>query len=127
MWRSPPPACERHAQSRMLLRQLVEIFYERHHGAIESLYFRVRRFDDVIFVRRMCARTVTETEMSGGKFRGIAGKDVTWIRTGIARPEQWIDSEFLVSRNLRLYERRISRCARRIVTARHVHFNVAKA
>src|SRR5438093_13472843 len=98
---------EHEPQFEILLRQLVEIFDKRHYRAIESLYLRVRRFDDVIFVRRMCARAVTETEMSGGKFQGIAGKDVTWIRAGVARPQQRIDPGFLVSRDLRLYERGI--------------------
>src|SRR5438105_14965365 len=97
-------AREHGAQSEILLRQLVEIFDKRHYRAIESLYFRVRRFDDVIFVRRMCARAVTETEMSGGMFQGIAGKDVTWILAGIARAPQRIDSGLLVTVELRLYE-----------------------
>src|SRR5439155_11537575 len=90
------------------------------------LYFWVRGFYDVIFVRRMCAAAVPETEMSGCKFQGFARKDVTWIRAGVARPQQRIDSGFLVSRDLRLYERGIGGCARGIVTARHVHFDVAE-
>src|SRR5947199_9558351 len=120
-------AREHGAQSEILLRQVVEIFDERHYRAIESLYFRVRRFDDVIFVRRMCAGAVTEPEMSGRELERFAGKDISWIRAGVAWPQQRIDSEFLVRRGLRGYERGIGGCARWIVTARHVHFNVPEA
>ena len=47
------------------LRQLVEIFDKRHCRAIEVLDFRVRRFDDVILVRRVRAAAMAESEMSG--------------------------------------------------------------
>jgi hypothetical protein len=40
---------------------------ERHHRAVESLNFRIRRFDDVIFIGRVRAAAVTESEISGGK------------------------------------------------------------
>ncbi len=70
-----------------LLSQLVEIFHERHHRAVESLYFRVCRFDNVILVRRMRAAAVAEPEMSGGKFQRFTGENISWIRTRIARPE----------------------------------------
>ena len=59
----------------------------------------------------MRAAAVAESEMSGGKLERFAGEDVTGIRAGVARPEQRIDSEVFVGRNLRLDQRRISRCA----------------
>lgn len=51
-------------QFETLLPELVEIFHERHGSAVEALDFRVRRFDDVIFVGRVRAAAVPETEMS---------------------------------------------------------------
>ena len=78
-----------------LLRQLVQIFDERHRRAVEALDFRVRGFDDVIFVRRMRAAAVAESEMSCRQLQRFTGEDVTGIRTGVARPEQRVDSEFL--------------------------------
>ena len=111
----------------MLFCQLVEIFDERHHRAVEALDFRVRGFDDVIFVRRMRAAAVAESEMSGRQLERFAGEDVTGIRTGVARPEQRVDSELFVGCQLRLDQCRIFRCGRRIVPAGHVHFDVAEA
>ena len=64
--------------------------------------------------------------MAGSELQRFTGKDVTWIRTCVPRPEQRIDSEFFVGRDLCLDERRISRRARRIVTAGHIHFDVAE-
>src|SRR6266699_4212043 len=46
-------------------RQLEQVFDEREHDAIHPLDLRVRRFDDVIFVRRMGAAAVAEAEMAG--------------------------------------------------------------
>ena len=80
-----PPEAD--ADCGSLLRQLVEIFDERHHCAVESLYFRVRRFDNVIFVRRVRAAAVTKPEMSGGKFQRFTGENISWIRASVARPE----------------------------------------
>src|SRR5438046_492365 len=86
-------------------RQLVQVFDERHDSAIESLNFRVRGFDDVIFVRRVGTAAVTESKMSRGKLERVARKNVTGIRTGVPRPEQRIDSEFFISRGLRFDQR----------------------
>src|SRR5438128_534767 len=47
-----------------LLAELVEVFHERHHGAIEPLDLRIRGLNDVIFVRRVSAAAVAETEMA---------------------------------------------------------------
>src|SRR5258707_3813164 len=84
-----------------LLRQLVEIFDKRHHRAVEALDLWVRRFDNVIFVRRVRAAAVTESKMSRGKLERVARKNVTGIGTGVARPEQRVDSKFFISRGLR--------------------------
>src|SRR5436190_4441988 len=89
------------------LRQLVEIFDKRHHRAVEALDLWVRRFDNVIFVRRMRAASVAESEMSGRQLKRFTGEDVTGIRTGVARPEQRVDSEVFVSCQLRLDQCRI--------------------
>src|SRR5207253_6036098 len=109
------------------LAQLVEIFDERHHRAVETLYFRVRGFDDVIFIRRMRAAAMTESEMAGRKLDRFARENVAGIRTGVARPEQGINPESFVSRGLRFYQRGISRRARGIVTTGHIDFDVAEA
>src|SRR6266571_8457039 len=87
-----------------LLRQVVEIFDEGHDRAVESLYFRVRGFDDVIFIRRVRTAAMTESEMAGRKLDRFAGENVTGIRTGVTRPEEWIDSGFFVGRSLCLDE-----------------------
>src|SRR5207249_5753473 len=97
------------AAGKVSLRQLVEIFDKRHYCPLKSLYFRIRGFGDVILVRRVRAAAVPQSEMACRKVERFAGKDVTRIRTCIARPEQRIDSEFFVSRYLRFDERRISR------------------
>ena len=62
--RTRSPARETRALPSMLFCQLVEIFDKRHRRPVEVLDFRVRGFDDVIFVRRMRAAAVTESEMS---------------------------------------------------------------
>src|SRR5207247_4712583 len=98
-----------------------------HHRSVETLYLRVRRFDDVIFVGRVGAAAVTEAEMAGSKLERFAGEHVTGIRASVARPQERIDSEFFVTRDLRFDEGGISRCARGIVSAGHVHFDVAEA
>src|SRR5262249_37641732 len=61
------------------LRQFVEIFDKRHHCAVESLYLRVGRLDDVILVGRVRAAAVTEAEMSGRQFERLAGENISWI------------------------------------------------
>ena len=48
-----------------LLRQLVKILDKGHHRAIEAMYARVCRFDDVIFIGRVSAAAVAETEVTG--------------------------------------------------------------
>src|SRR5262249_57019656 len=63
---------------------------------IEALDLRVGGFDDVIFVGRMCAAAVAESEMARGQLERFAGEDISRIRAGIARPEQRVDSEFFV-------------------------------
>src|SRR5436309_5706389 len=83
-------------------RQLEQVFDERHHRAIEALDLWVRRFDNVIFVRRVGAAAVIEAEMAGGELERFAGENVTGIRTGVARPEQRVDSELFVRCQLRL-------------------------
>ncbi len=62
--RTRSPARETRALPSMLFCQLVQIFNKRHRRPVEVLDFRVRGFDDVIFVRRMRAAAVTESEMS---------------------------------------------------------------
>ena len=104
--RTRSPARETHALPH-LLRQFVQILNKRHRRPVEVLDFRVRGFDDVIFVRRMRAAAVAESEMSGRQLKGFAGEDVTGIRTGIARPEQRVDSELFVGCQLRLDQCRI--------------------
>ena len=59
--------------------QLVQIFDKRHRRAIEVLDFRVCGFDDVIFVWRMRAAAVAESEMSGRQLKRFACEDVTGI------------------------------------------------
>src|SRR5579864_6440000 len=48
-----------------LLRQLVEILDKGHHRAIEALYVRACRLDDVILIGRVSAAAVAETEVTG--------------------------------------------------------------
>ena len=55
----------------------------------------------------MRAATVAESEMSGRELERFAGEDVTGIGAGVARPEQRIDSEVPVGRQLRLDQCRI--------------------
>src|SRR5207244_1304275 len=86
-------------------RQLEQVFDERHHRAIESLNLRIRRFNDVIFVRRVRAAAVTQSEMSRGELEWFARENVAGIRTGVPRPEQRIDSELFISCGLRFYQR----------------------
>ena len=57
-------------------RQLEQVFDEREHDAIHTLDLRVRRFDDVIFVRRMGAAAVAEAEMAGWQTERFAGEHV---------------------------------------------------
>src|SRR6516162_712539 len=64
------------------LRQLVEIFDERHGRAVKSLYFRVCRFDDVVLIRRVCSTAMTESEMTGGKLQRFTCEHVARIRAG---------------------------------------------
>src|SRR5207248_7798296 len=70
-----------------LLRQFVQIFDERHRRAIEALYFRVGRFDDIVLVRRMSAAAVSEPEMSGRQLERFTGENISWIRASITWPE----------------------------------------
>jgi hypothetical protein len=82
----------------MLFCQLVLIFHEGHRRAIEVLDFRVRGFDDVIFVRRVRAAAVTETKMSGRQVKRLAGearvnrRAITLPRYGL-KLTVWIVSE----------------------------------
>src|SRR5438128_4528446 len=46
-------------------RQFKKVFHEREHSAIHSLDFRVRRFDDGVFIRSMGTAAVAEAERAG--------------------------------------------------------------
>ncbi len=48
---------------RALFPQLVKIFRKRHHRPVESLHLRIGGIDDVIFIRRMGATAMAQTEM----------------------------------------------------------------
>ena len=61
------------------LRQFVEVLHKRHRRAVEGLDFRIRRFNNVIFIWRVGAAAVAETEMAGRKLERFAGKNVTGI------------------------------------------------
>src|SRR6516165_9315067 len=68
-WFIPPPCSSVYAHLLIfrtwLLRQLVKILDKGHHRAIEAMYARVCRFDDVIFIGRVSAAAVAETEVTG--------------------------------------------------------------
>src|SRR5438093_13437058 len=78
--------------------QFEKIFHEREHGAVEPLNLRVRRVDDVVFVRSMGATAVAEAEMAGWQAGRFAGEHVAGPGTRIARPEQRINPMAPVNR-----------------------------
>ena len=90
-----------------LLRQPVEIFDERHYRAVEAPDFRIGGFDNIIFVRRVRAAAVAKSEVPRGELERFACEHVTGLRTGVARPEQCVDSELFVVRQLGLDQCRI--------------------
>ena len=75
-------------RKRPLLFEFVKVLNERHHCAIEVLDFWIRRFDDVILIRRMSAAAVPETEMAGRQLERFTGEYIPRIRTGVARRER---------------------------------------
>src|SRR6266550_6689849 len=60
-----------------LLPKLVQILNKRHCCSVDALNLRIRRFDNKIFVRRMCPTAMTKTEMSGGFVQRSAGENIT--------------------------------------------------
>ena len=44
--------------------QFVQVINEGAHGAVHDLKLRVFRFDDVVFVRSVCAAAVAEAEVT---------------------------------------------------------------
>src|SRR2546427_10605235 len=91
------------------LRQLEQVFGEGEDCAVEALDFRVRGFDHVVFVRRMCAAAVAETEMAGGQAQRFASENISGPGTGIPRPHDGIDAMALVNGDLRANQRSVGR------------------
>ena len=95
--------------------------------AIDSLHFRVRRFDYVILIGGVGAVAVAHTEMAGGQVQRVAGKDVSGPRSGAARQDDGIDSLAAIVSDLGADQRGVGGGAVRVVASGHVHFDVAEA
>src|SRR5437588_7925280 len=70
---------------------------------------------------------MSEAEMAGGQSQWIASKHEPRPRTRKARKHNWIDSRALVHGLRCTNDSRIGRCAGGIVSASHVHLDVAVA
>src|SRR5881296_2060644 len=106
-------------------RQLEKVFHKRECCAVHAFDLRVRRFDNVIFVRSMSAAAMAKTKVAGGELQRRAGEHVARPGTCAARPEQGIDSMPPANRTLCANEYRVGWCRGWVVPAGHAHFDVS--
>src|SRR5437764_4873887 len=99
-------------------RHLVEIFHVRPHRAVDPLHLRVRRLDQVVFVRRVRAAAVAQSEVARREPQRLAGEHVAGPRPRVPRQEDGVDPGAPIYRLLRLDDHGVRGCAGATVTAR---------
>ena len=70
---------------------------------------------------------MAHAKVAGGEAKRVVGKDVARPRSGAARQDYGINSFAFIECDLRTNQRRVRGRAVGIVSACHVHFNVAEA
>src|SRR5262245_21171304 len=105
----------------------VQILDIRKHRAIRSLDLGVDGVDHVVFIGRVGATTVAQTEVACGQPQRVTGENVSRPGAGVARQQHRVDTTPLVHRSLCPDKRRIQGGAVGIVAAGHVDLDIAKA
>src|ERR1035441_10562189 len=109
------------------LGQRVEIFDEGAHRPVNPRNLRVAGIDQIVLIRSMGAGPVPCSKMSGGKIERFGSEDESGPGARGSRPQHRIQTQFAVSRGLRLDELRILRGLGWIVATTHIDLDVAKA
>src|SRR5438270_8444922 len=98
----------------------------RPHRAIYSLHLRITGLDHVILIGRMRSAAVTETEVTGRQMQWLASENISRPRTCKPGKHDGINAGVLVHRLRRANDSRIRRRAGGIVSAGHVHLDIAE-
>ena len=89
------------------LSQRVQILDKGAHRPIDPGNPCIGGIDQIVLIRGMCPGPVPRSKMSGGKIERFGSEDVSRPGAGRSRPQHRIQTQFAVSRNLRLDELRI--------------------
>lgn len=106
--------------------QLVQVINEGAHGAVHALKLRVFRFDDVVFVRSVCAAAVAEAEVTCRQVQRLTGEYVARPGPGAARQNHRVNSASAIHCGLCPNYRGVSGRAGGIIAATHMDFNIAE-
>src|SRR5205823_629200 len=107
--------------------EFIEIVDERPDSAIKACEMGIGGFDDVVFVRRVGAAAMAESEVAPGKPERLAGEDISRIGSGISRPKDRVEPAAFVDGELRLDHGCIRGCISRVIFPARLYLDVSKS
>src|SRR5919197_1770813 len=108
-------------------REFIEIVDERPDGAIEACEMGIGGFNDIVFVWRVGAAAMAESEVARGKPERLAGEDIPRIGTGISRPKDRVEPAAFVDGELRLDHGCIGGCISWVISTARLYLDVSKS